>query len=86
MGRGYSGSGGRVGGRSYGGYGTTGDYGYGAWGNYGESQFGGGTEEDPVEPRGRRRLTPEECWAAMTSRPTAWPAPAGIRLRAPQGS
>jgi BON domain len=63
MGRGYSGSGGRGGGRSYGGYGTTGDYGYGAWGNYGESQFGGGTEEDPAEPRGRRRLTPEEYWA-----------------------
>jgi len=58
MARGYSGSGGRFGGRSYGGYGTTGDYGYGARGHYGESQFGGGAEEDP----GRRRLTPEEYW------------------------
>lgn len=62
MGRGYSRSGGRFGGRSYGGYGTTGDYGYGAWGDYGQSQFGGGAEEDPGEPRERRRLTPEEYW------------------------
>ena len=62
MTRGYSGSGGRFGGRSYGGYGTTGDYGYGAWGDYGQSQFGGGAEEDRREPRGRRRLTPEEYW------------------------
>ena len=62
MARGYSGTGGRFGGRSYGGYGTTGDYGYGAQGHYGESQFGGGAEEDPAEPAGRRRLTPEEYW------------------------
>jgi hypothetical protein len=62
MGRGYSGSGGRFGGRSYGGYGTTGDYGYGAQGHYGGSQFGGGAEEDPGEGPQRRRLTPEEYW------------------------
>lgn len=30
---------------------------------YGDSQFGGGAEEeDAREPRGRRRLTPEEYW------------------------
>jgi len=62
MARGYSGSGGRFGGKSYGGYGTTGDYGYGAWGDYGASQFGGGAEEDTRGPRERRRLTPEEYW------------------------
>lgn len=62
MGRGYSDSRGRFGGRSYGGYGTTGDYGYGARGHYGQSQFGGGAEEDPRAPAGRRRLTPEEYW------------------------
>lgn len=62
MGRGYSGSKERFGGRSYGGYGTTGDYGYGASGNYGESQFGGAAEEDSGETPGRRRLTPEEYW------------------------
>ena len=62
MGRGYSSSAGRFGGRSYGGYGTTGDYGYGASGHYGESQFGGGAEEDPREAPQRRRLTPEEYW------------------------
>ena len=56
MGRGYSGSGGRFGGCSYG------DYGYGAWGHYRESQFGGRAEEDPGEPSARRRLTPEEYW------------------------
>lgn len=61
MGRAYSRSGSRFGGRSYGGYGTTGDYGYGASGHYGESQFGGSAEEDPREPP-RRRLTPEEYW------------------------
>lgn len=62
MGRGYSSSRGRFGGRSYGGYGTTGDYGYGAWGDYGQSQFGGGAEEDSREAREQRRLTPEEYW------------------------
>jgi len=62
MSRGYSGSGGRFGGRSYGGYGTTGDYGYGAWGEYGMSQFGGSAEEEPCERPHRRRLTPEEYW------------------------
>ena len=62
MARGYSGTGGRFGGRSYGGYGTTGDYRYGAQGHYAESQFGGGAEEGPGEPSGRRRLTPEEYW------------------------
>jgi BON domain len=62
MGRGYSGSAGHFGGRSYGGYGTTGDYGYGAEGHYSESQFGGGAEEEPGERPGRRRLTPEEYW------------------------
>jgi osmotically-inducible protein OsmY len=61
MGRAYSRSGVRFGGRSYGGYGTTGDYGYGASGHYGESQFGGSAEEDPREPA-RHRLTPEEYW------------------------
>lgn len=60
MGHGYSGSGGRFGGRSYGGYGTAGDYGYGASGHYGESQFGGG-EESRGRPY-RHRLTPEEYW------------------------
>lgn len=62
MSDGYSRSGRRVGGRSYGGYGTTGDYGYGAAEHYGESQFGGGSEERPGEGRERRRLTPEEYW------------------------
>lgn len=62
MGRGYSGSGGRFGGRSYGGYGTTGDYGYGARGDYGQSQFGGGAEEGPGETAPQRRPTPEEYW------------------------
>lgn len=50
-----------MGGRSYGGYGTTGDYGYGASRHYGESQFGGAAEE-AAGRRGRRRLTPEEYW------------------------
>jgi hypothetical protein len=62
MARGYSGTRGRIGGRSYGGYGTTGDYGYGAWGEYGESQFGGAAQADPDEPPERQRLTPEEYW------------------------
>ena len=62
MDRGYSSSGGRFGGRSYGGYGTTGDYGYGARGHYGQSQFGGGAGGDSGERRERRRLTPEEYW------------------------
>ena len=62
MARGYSGAPGRFGGRSYGGYGTTGDYGYGASADYGESQFGGGAEENPATSSERRRLTPEEYW------------------------
>lgn len=62
MARGYSGSRGRVGGSSYGGYGTTGDYGYGARGDYGQSQFGGGAEEGARESRARRHLSPEEYW------------------------
>jgi len=55
MGRGYSGSDGRFGERSYGGCGTTGDYGYGVSGHHGESQFGGGAEEEP----GQRFIAPE---------------------------
>ena len=62
MARGYSGAPGRFGGRSYGGYGTTGDYGYGASGHYGESQFGGGAEANPAASAERGRLRPEEYW------------------------
>ena len=51
-----------MGGRSYGGYGTTGDYGHGASGHYGASRFGGGAEECPGEAPQRRRLTPEGYW------------------------
>lgn len=61
MARGYSGARGRLDGRSYGGYGTTGDYGYGASGQYGESRFGG-LNEDPGASAERRRLRPEEYW------------------------
>lgn len=50
---GYSGGMQELGGRSYGGHGSTGDYGYGARGHYGESQFGGGDAHQ----------SPEEYWA-----------------------
>jgi osmotically-inducible protein OsmY len=61
MASGYSRSRGRLGGRSYGGYGTTGDYSYGAEGEYGQSQFGGAAEGDTRDSQSRQ-LTPEEYW------------------------
>src|SRR5690606_2365015 len=69
----YSGGEERYGGRSYGGYGTTGDYGYGARGEYGASQFGGGRSRsrpgrwDQPEEREywNRYLAPESFGGAV---------------------
>ncbi len=54
MARNYSDGKDRLGGRSYGGFGSSGDYGYGARGEYGQSQFGGGGQP-PAPETGRQR-------------------------------
>jgi osmotically-inducible protein OsmY len=59
MASGFSRGKGRLGGRSYGGYGSSGDYGYGARGEYAQSQFGGSGDPDS-EAYWRKYFTPTE--------------------------
>ncbi|MGH8289323.1 MAG: hypothetical protein ACREV7_09890 [Steroidobacteraceae bacterium] len=59
MARGYSGARGRFGGRSYGGYGTTGDYGYGASGHDDPLTAGAGPSRHPIAPRSIHRSAEE---------------------------